>query len=179
MICYHNRVVERDINTKDPDAGDVLLIENERYDVMERCPCGQEAQHIRWFLQGEGVVEDACFPQEAVLAKEWEPSGELWWWFGRRIALSDLRSGRSRLMRALRRDRQDPPKRLFYEGRLYRLVHAGEPSQDANEDSVPLTVWEYVDAEETESVLVEASLDGETVAYHGAYYDPELIKTST
>ena len=170
-------MARRSLRTQDPDTGDVLLIEEDRYEVLERCPCGKEALHVRWFLLGEGNVQNARFQQEAVLVKEWDDRGELWWWFGRRIALSDLCASRLRLPQALKLGLQNPPSRLFYEGRFYRLENAADPVPEAGGDPASLTVWEYVDSEETESVLLEMSSDGEAVAYHGAYYDPELIKT--
>src|SRR5689334_2541644 len=128
---------DRDIRTHDPATGDLLDVEDERFEVMERCPCGPEAQHIRWFLQGQSSFGTADLGQEAVLAKEWDPDGALWWWFGRRIALSDLRAGKERLPQRLRRAKAEPPKRLFYEGRLYRLVLVTDPPKDLDQESIP------------------------------------------
>ena len=166
-----------DVSTRDPRQGDLLEVDDERFEVVERCPCGQEAKHIRWFLRGEQAVGPAAIEQEALLAKEWDEDEELWWWFGRRIALSDLRAGKERLLQRLRREPAEPPKRILYEGRLYRLALVNDPSAEADEGPVPTAVWEFVDSEEIESVLIERSPEGETVAYHGAYYDPEAIKT--
>ena len=119
--------------------------------------------------------------EEAVLAKEWDEDGECWWWFGRRIALSDLCAGKERFPQFLRRrqnpsnGKTDPPKRLLYEGRLYRLGLITDPPRDLGPEAVPLLVWEFTDADQIESVLIESSPEGETIAYHGAYYDPETI----
>ena len=164
-----------DVRTRDPVVGDIVVVDEEQFEVVERCPCGPEAHHIRWFLQGQSDIENTRLAQDAVLAKEWDVEKEFWWWFGHRIALSDLRASRGRLTEHLRKHRQEPPKRLFYEGRLYRLVLTNEPPPDATEDRQPMTVWEYVDAEEIESLLIERSAEGEAIAYHGAYYDPEAI----
>ena len=49
---------------------------------------------------------------------------------------------------------------------------------DDKQDSIPLTLWEYVDSEEIESLLIEQSAEGDLNVYHGAYYDPADLKLS-
>ena len=165
---------DHDVNVQDPAVGDGLLVEEEGYQVADRCPCASESGHIRWFLEGEEKVGSLSFPRQATLAKEWDDTGEIWWWFGRRISASDLRIGYERLPQWLRGNGHKAPERVSYAGKRYHLVGTSEPSGDesSDPDTVTLTLWEYADSDDIDNILIERSDEGELSIYHGAYYDP-------
>jgi hypothetical protein len=163
-----------DVRVKDPAPGDRLEVDGQRFHVDERCPCDRDAQHIRWFLSSEEGVEGLPFPESATLAKEWDDEdGEIWWWFGLKVSASDLRTGDKRLPQWLRAQPSKPPAGLWYEGKRYRLAGTIDPPEvKGDTETVPLALWEYVDADDIESLLVERSPEGDLTVYHGAYYDP-------
>lgn len=161
-----------------PLEGDWIRIGEDHFQVVERCPCDAQSMHIRWFLQGADELASIRIPVEAVLAKEWDKRGDVAWWFGRRVALTDLRTSSRRLTETLRRPVRRLPSRLYYDGRPYRLLGKSRPSKDLSPDIVSVTVWEYVDKDETESLLVEIAQDGETLAYHGWYADPDDLSVA-
>lgn len=165
-----------DVGRRDPTVGDRLRVDDTEYRVADRCPCGTDAMHIRWFLETEGDLDDVHFAQEGVLAKEWDEKGAEAWWFGLRIGASDLRIGKQRLTERLRANKKTPPKRLSYEGRSYHLSGVVDAPDDVADDSIPMAVWEYLDKDEVESVLVETSTKGDLIAYHGWYSNPEDIR---
>lgn len=167
-----------DVSSRDPLVGDQVFIHDEAYRVAERCPCGPDSMHIRWFLETDATSDLLHLPQEGVLAKEWDESGEEAWWFGQRIGASDLKMGQQRLTERLRKNRKTAPKRLTYEGRSYQLAGVTKPPKKSKDEGLPMTVWEYVDKDEQESLLVETSTDGDLVAYHGWYSNPQDIRLS-
>lgn len=167
----------RHVGRRDPAVGDLVQVDDEHFRVADRCPCGPDAQHIRWFLESDKELDTIHISQEGVLAKEWDKRGMEAWWFGRRIGASDIRTGKDRLTQRLRRNRKSAPKKLSYEGRSYRLAGTNKPPKKSKRDEgVPMAVWEYVDSEEIESLLVETSDEGDLVAYHGWYSNPEDIR---
>ena len=168
----------QDLRVMDPSPGHRLMVDGQRFRVDERCPCSADSQHIRWFLSSDDGVNGLAFPEYATLAKEWDDEdGEIWWWFGLKVSASDLRIGDKRLPQWLRAQPSQPPAGLWYEGKRYRLAGTIDPAADktdepSEEETVPLTLWEYVDSEDIESLLVEQSAEGDLAVYHGAYYDP-------
>jgi len=172
---------QQDVRVQDPRLNDSLLIEDERYRVAEQCPCGSDSGHVRWFLEGKfGFGDGISITQAATLAKEWDDEGEIWWWFGRRIAPSDVLRGQYRFPSWLAHHGGKAPSELLYEGKRYHLMDEADPVAPADEkaDFIPLTLWEYVDSEEIESLLIEQSAEGDLAVYHGAYYDPADLKLS-
>jgi hypothetical protein len=167
-----------DVGFQDPKLGDHLLIDDERYHILERCSCGGDADHIRWFLEGRSEMGPIAITQAATLAKEWDEDGAIWWWFGRRIAASDLRVQDDRLSNWLGNHVDEVPDVVAYEGKRCRLAGESEPPRAAapDDDAIPLTLWEYVDDDDIDSVLVEQSSEGDVAIYHGAYYDPADLR---
>src|SRR6185437_876793 len=150
--------MSRDISVQDPSMGDLLQVEDEQYSVRERCPCGSESGHVRWFLEGSESIGPLQLSRQATLAKEWDDSGDVWWWFGRRISASDLRIGYERLPQWLRGHGSKPPERLSYAGKRYHLIGTVEPSKEPSDpDTMTLTLWEYTDSDDVDNLLLEHS----------------------
>jgi hypothetical protein len=168
---------DRDINVQDPSLGDILLVEDEKYAIRDRCPCNAQGGHVRWFLEGSEAVGSLEIAHEATLAKEWDDTGEVWWWFGRRISASDLRIGFERLPQWLRGHGAKAPERLAYAGKRYHLIGTTDASEESSSgEEADLVLWEYSDPDDIDNLLVEHSDEGEMTVYHGAYYDPADLR---
>ncbi len=167
---------------QDPRLNDVINVEGEDYRIAERCPCEADSGHTRWFLESQHSFGDGLsIAQMATLAKEWDEDGEVWWWFGHRIAPSDVRRGEIRLPAWLAKEDAKAPKNLSYEGKRYKRLGEAESvsgNDEGDADTIALTLWEYVDSNDIESLLIEQSPEGHLAVYHGAYYDPSEFRLS-